>query len=119
MRFARAILLANGVLWTGLAVAQTSPDGLPDATLGDAGQAAGYGFYVCDMPGGDIEDFKRRVDVLVPGGSGSEAFRHGEDDARKLVDRIRRSPEGDVSELRALVCNEAKNLMQRTAAAPK
>jgi hypothetical protein len=124
MRSVSTILFASGMLWAGWASAQTQagpvPSGLPGATLEDAGQASGFGQFLCGLPGSQIDAFRQKVDSLTSGGSHSAAFLAGETSARKLIDKVRQgdADNGDTRELRDSSCNEATSLIARTIALP-
>ncbi|MDQ0011209.1 hypothetical protein J2T07_003419 [Luteibacter jiangsuensis] len=117
MRPTSAILIATSLLWTCWATAQTQETGLPGATLDDAGQAAGFGQFLCGIPGGQIDAFRQKVDALTSGGTGSAAFHAGEARARKLINQARQE-NGDGQELRDVSCSEATTLITNTLATP-
>jgi hypothetical protein len=117
MRPSSAILFAIGMLWAGWAGAQDA-QGLPKASLGDAGQAAAFAQFLCNIPGSDIDAFRRKVDSLTQGGSNSADYRAGEAKARALIDQVRRTDNGDTGELQASTCPEAVGLVRKTIAQP-
>ncbi len=117
MRFVSAILFATGALGAGWASAQ-SPSGLPKTTLGDAGQAAAFAQFLCNTPGSEIDAFRRKVDELVQGGTGSAAYLAGEASARAVIDQVRRAGDGDTRELEATTCPRSETLVQKIIARP-
>lgn len=117
MRASSAILFAIGTLWAGFAGAQDA-QGLPKATLGDAGQAAAFAQFLCNTPGSDIDAFRRKVDALTQGGSSSAEYHAGEAKARAVIDQVRRADNGDTGELQASTCPEAVGLLRKTIAQP-
>ena len=117
MRTTNAILFAVGTLWAGWACAQTD-EGLPKASLGDAGQAAIFAQFLCNTPGSDIDAFRQKVDALTKGGTNSAEYHAGETKARSLIDQVRRADNGDTSELQASSCPEAVGLVRKIIALP-
>ena len=117
MRSTSAILFAAGTLWAGWACAQDG-EGLPKATLEDAGRAAGFAQFLCNTPGSDIEAFRHKVDALTQGGSNSGDYRTSEAKARALIDHVRQANNGDTSELQASTCPEAVGLVRKVIALP-
>lgn len=118
MRPASAILFATGILWAGWASAQT---GLPPGvTLEDAGLAAGFGQFLCGIPGSQIDAFRQKVDSLASGGTLSANFHSGEARARKMIDQVRQNGAdyGDTRELRDSSCDEVNTTIAKTLAVP-
>jgi hypothetical protein len=117
MRPASAILIVTTMLWANWANAQEE-GGLPKASLGDAGRAAGFARFLCDVPGSEVDAFQHKVDALTSGGTSSGEYRAGEAEARALIDNVRHNSDGDVSELKASTCHDALRVIRRTMAEP-
>lgn len=117
MRTIGAVLFAVSTLCTAVAAAQTG-EGLPKATLEDAGQAAGFAQFLCNRPGGEIDSFRHKVDALTQGGTNSTDYHAGEAKARAVIDQVRHADNGDTRELEASTCPEAVGLVQRIIAQP-
>jgi len=117
MRTTGAVLFAVSTLFAAAAAAQTG-EGLPKATLEDAGQAAGFAQFLCNTPGGEIDSFRRKVDALTQGGTNSADYHAGEAKARAVIDQVRHNDNGDTRELQASTCPEAVGLVQRIVAQP-
>lgn len=91
---------------------------LPNATVEEAGRAAEYGQFLCQIPPSQIDAFKLRVDAFVPGGSRSAAFAEGERGARALIDKARASDTGDTRELATIYCPESRSIIDRIMVTP-
>ncbi|WP_448102115.1 hypothetical protein [Luteibacter jiangsuensis] len=117
MRTTGAIFFAVSTLCAAVATAQTG-EGLPKATLEDAGQAAGFAQFLCNTPGGEIDSFRRKVDTLTQGGTSSADYHAGEAKARAVIDQVRHTDNGDTRELEASTCPEAVGLVRRIIAQP-
>lgn len=125
MRSTSTILFVTGLLWAGWASAQSEPQTLPHSlphgvTLEDAGMAAGFGQFLCGVPGSQIDAFRQKVDSLTSGGSGSAAFQGGVTRARNQIDTVRRGggDNGDTRELADTSCHDATRIIAKTIALP-
>jgi len=74
-------------------------------TLGEAGRTDVIGQFVCGLPGSTIDAFRAKVNVLVPGGTGSGAYVTGQRNARDLIQKLRNNND-DLTELTASSCKE-------------
>lgn len=128
MRSASAILFVTGIMWAGWTSAQTlapqqddEPRTLPPGvSLEDAGMAAGFGRFLCGIPGGQIDAFRQKVDSLTSGGTRNADFVNGEARARKQIDQVRQSnaDNGDTKEFADSSCHEVAGVINRTLAVP-
>lgn len=110
MRSVSAILLAS-VLFCATASAQNHD--LPGATLDEAGQAAGFAQFLCNVPGDQTAAFRKQVDLLTSGGTGSAEFLEGEARSRKVIAQSMQDG-GNGNELRASACPESAGIFERT-----
>jgi hypothetical protein len=89
---------------------------LPGATLGEAGHADVIAQFVCGMPGSTIDAFRTKVNLLVPGGTGSPDYLTGQQSARDLIQKLRNNND-DLRELGASNCVEVEALIKNVMAA--
>jgi hypothetical protein len=103
MRSVRALLIATCLI---VPVAAASAGTLPGMTLGEAGNTDVIGQFVCGLPGSTIDGFRAQVNVLVPGGTGSQEYVTGQKNARDLIQKLRNNND-DLTELTASSCRQA------------
>lgn len=114
MRSVRALLIATCLL---APVASLSAATLPNMTLGEAGHADVVGQFVCGMPAFRIDAFRKQVNLLVPGGTGSSAYVMGQQNGRNEIQKLRNTND-DLSEFARSSCPEIESLMNGVMAEP-
>ena len=113
MRSVRALLIAACLL---APVASVSAGTLPGMTLGEAGRTDVIGQFVCGLPGSTIDAFRAKVNLLVPGGTGSSDYVRGQQNARDLVQKLRNNND-DLTELTQSNCGEVVVFVNNVMAA--